>query len=237
MRQIVYELHTLLEKAGVRPPYVLVGQSFGAWPVRLYASTYPAEVAGMVLVEGGFDNPWRLASGGKLVRSAELATGKPIPPVNTSTPLRESDVPPEAMRQMKAGAEKSVPRANEPPRDKLPAAAQSMRTWALSRWQHYAAGFNPVEHEELAALRADRNSREYPLGSMPLVVMTRGLSDEDGPDGKSFTEERKKEHAELAKMSRAGKQVIATHSGHHIQIDEPELVASTIREVLAATRK
>src|ERR1041384_6815725 len=44
--QIVYELHTLLDKAGVKPPFVLVGQSYGGWLVRLYAFTYPAEVAG-----------------------------------------------------------------------------------------------------------------------------------------------------------------------------------------------
>jgi len=62
LRQVVYELHTLLGKAGVRRPYVLVGHSYGAWPVRLFASTYRAEVAGMVLVEGGFDNPWRRRS-------------------------------------------------------------------------------------------------------------------------------------------------------------------------------
>lgn len=237
MRQIVYELHTLLEKAGVRPPYVLVGHSFGAWPVRLYASTYPAEVVGMVLVEGGFDNPWRLTANGKQVRAAELATSKPIPAVNTSTPLRESDIPPAALRQMKAGAEQSAPQANEPPRDKLPAAAQTMRTWALARWQHVAAAVNPFEHEELAALRAKRTKSEYPLGDMPLVVMTRGISDEGGPDGKRLEEERKKEHGEVARLSRSGKQVIATRSGHHIQIDEPELVAASIREVLAAARK
>src|SRR5580765_7019136 len=36
MHQIVYELHTLLDKAGVPPPYVLVGHSYGGWLVRLY---------------------------------------------------------------------------------------------------------------------------------------------------------------------------------------------------------
>ena len=60
MHQIVYELHVLLDKAGVRAPYVLVGQSYGGWLVRLYASKYRSEVVGMVLVDGGFDNPWRM---------------------------------------------------------------------------------------------------------------------------------------------------------------------------------
>jgi pimeloyl-ACP methyl ester carboxylesterase len=80
MHQIAYELHVLLGKAGVRPPYMLVGHSYGGWLVRLYASKYRSDVAGMVLVEGGFDNPWRMVNG-KLVRAEELATGKPTPAV------------------------------------------------------------------------------------------------------------------------------------------------------------
>src|SRR5690349_5336558 len=62
-RQIVYELHTLLDKAGVKPPFVLVGQSYGGWLVRLYALTYPSDVAGMVLVDAGADDPWRMTKG------------------------------------------------------------------------------------------------------------------------------------------------------------------------------
>ena len=232
MRQVVYELHTLLERAAIKPPYLLVGHSYGAWPVRLYASTYPTEVVGMVLVEGGFDDPVRLTAEGKEVRSSELATGRQIPAISTK-PLKEADVPAQAMSAMKAGAEAAAARANEPPRDKLPVDAQRMRAWALGRWQHAAAAFNPFEAEELAALKADRTSRQYPLGDMPLVVMTRGLSDKDGPDGVKFAEERKREHALLAStLSRRGRQLIAARSGHHIQLDEPELVATAIRDVL-----
>src|SRR5215471_7273636 len=84
LRQIVYELHTLLNKGEVKPPLVLVGHSYGGWLVRPYASTYPAEVAGMVLVEAGADNPWRMLPDGKLTRSADLATGRPIPAVKVS---------------------------------------------------------------------------------------------------------------------------------------------------------
>src|SRR5688572_9722843 len=84
MHQLVSELHTLLEKAGERPPYVLVGHSFGGWLVRLYRTMYPADVAGMVLVEAGGDNPWRKTPEKGLVRSADLATAKAIPAVNTS---------------------------------------------------------------------------------------------------------------------------------------------------------
>src|SRR5262245_16172429 len=69
--QIVFELHTLLERAGVPRPLVLVGHSFGASLVRQYAATYPGDVVGMVLVEGGADDPWRVVPG-KRVRASQL---------------------------------------------------------------------------------------------------------------------------------------------------------------------
>lgn len=49
--QIVEELRALLRKAGVPAPYVLVGHSFGGLNVRLFASKYPKEVAGIVLID------------------------------------------------------------------------------------------------------------------------------------------------------------------------------------------
>jgi pimeloyl-ACP methyl ester carboxylesterase len=50
-KQIATELHTALQKAGVKPPYVLVGHSFGGIYVRVFAEMYPKEVAGMVLLD------------------------------------------------------------------------------------------------------------------------------------------------------------------------------------------
>jgi len=235
--QIVYELHTLLDKAGVKPPFVLVGHSYGGWLVRLYASTYPAEVAGMVLVEAGADNPLRMLPDGKLVRSADLATGRPIPAVKTSGPLRVSDIPPGALSQMRAGLPEAVKTANDPPRDKLPAEAQRMRTWALGQLGHVAAAVNPFENEELAGLSAERVKSQYPLGDLPLIVLTRGMPEEKGPAGTTREAEHRRDHETIAAMSRKGKLVIATHSGHHIQLDEPQLVIKSIREVLEAVRK
>lgn len=48
---MVNDLHNLLTNAGITPPYVLVGHSFGGMNARLYASKYPNEVVGMVLVD------------------------------------------------------------------------------------------------------------------------------------------------------------------------------------------
>ena len=45
------DLHTLLERAGVPGPYVLVGHSSGGPYVRVFAARYPDEIAGMVLLD------------------------------------------------------------------------------------------------------------------------------------------------------------------------------------------
>src|SRR5262245_50402638 len=50
-RDTVPDLHALLQAASVPGPYVLVGHSIGGVFVRLYASEYPDEVVGMVLVD------------------------------------------------------------------------------------------------------------------------------------------------------------------------------------------
>src|ERR687894_2673357 len=55
-RQIARELHTLLDNAGVRGPYVLVGHSLGGTNMQVYASQYPDEVAGMVLVDSALED-------------------------------------------------------------------------------------------------------------------------------------------------------------------------------------
>jgi len=50
--RIVDELHALLQGAGLSPPYVLGGWSIGGFDVRYYQKRYPADVAGLVTVDG-----------------------------------------------------------------------------------------------------------------------------------------------------------------------------------------
>jgi pimeloyl-ACP methyl ester carboxylesterase len=47
------DLHTLLRAAKQKGPYVLVAHSWGGLIGRLYASTYPDEVSGLVLLDAG----------------------------------------------------------------------------------------------------------------------------------------------------------------------------------------
>jgi pimeloyl-ACP methyl ester carboxylesterase len=48
----VDDLHGLVHALPVRPPFILVARSYGSLVARLYASRYPSDVAGLVLVDG-----------------------------------------------------------------------------------------------------------------------------------------------------------------------------------------
>ena len=57
------ELYSLLQKAGLRPPFILVAHSFGSYNAVMFAHKFPQEVAGLVLVDGLHtlsDFPFRL---------------------------------------------------------------------------------------------------------------------------------------------------------------------------------
>jgi pimeloyl-ACP methyl ester carboxylesterase len=56
--EMVEDLHALLEKTQIPPPYVLVGHSLGGFNVRVFAGRYPNEVAGMVLVDSSHPDQW-----------------------------------------------------------------------------------------------------------------------------------------------------------------------------------
>lgn len=80
MAQNVFELHGLLNAAGVKGPIILVGQSIGGLIVRMYTEQYPKEVAGLVLVDP--THPSSVLGSmkyGGWVRLREKATGKTIP--------------------------------------------------------------------------------------------------------------------------------------------------------------
>jgi len=236
MHQLVYELHTLLARAGETPPFILAGHSYGAVLVRQYAATYPAHVAGLVLIDGGDDDPLRMLANGTLVHASAMARGDTIPAVKTSGPLRENDIPPPAMEQIRAGLADARSHANDPPRDRLPPPAQLMRALALGTVKHVAAAVNPFDNEELAALRAERAGNRYPLGDRPLIVLARGRVDSEGPQSATVEAAHRQGLTQLATFSRRGRLIVVSRSGHHVHLEQPQVVVNAIRDVVHACR-
>jgi pimeloyl-ACP methyl ester carboxylesterase len=64
-RVIVEDLDRLLRAAPVSGPYVLVGHSLGGAHIRLYASRFPKDIVGMVLVDASHEDQYtRITSTG-----------------------------------------------------------------------------------------------------------------------------------------------------------------------------
>jgi len=50
-RHVAGRLHALLGEIGLKPPYVLVGHSWGGLLIRMFAAMYPADVSALVYVD------------------------------------------------------------------------------------------------------------------------------------------------------------------------------------------
>lgn len=237
MKQIAYELETALAKLGIKPPYVLAGQSFGGLLVRTFATQYPKEVAGMVLVDSTHEDT-KLNLNGKMQRMRELSEGRIIPPVQTSISAADKTLSADELQKIQEFLKQIGPPRINPPFNHLPPQIQQVRLWALAQPQHYAADDDPYWGEEFAEIYSGRRTGEYPLGDIPLIVLTRGKSEyPDTEVGRQLDEERKRMQLDLLRLSRNSKQIIAGVSGHHIQLDDPGLVIDAIREVVDSVRQ
>ncbi|MEX1199187.1 MAG: alpha/beta hydrolase [Methylophaga sp.] len=56
--RIAYELETLLARAEIKPPYVMVGHSFGGYNIRVFTANHPEKVKGMVLVDASHEDQY-----------------------------------------------------------------------------------------------------------------------------------------------------------------------------------
>jgi len=64
-KEVATELHTLLQKANITGPYVMVGHSFGGLYTLFFAHQYPDEVAGMVLLDSSYPDQWTSTPAGQ----------------------------------------------------------------------------------------------------------------------------------------------------------------------------
>src|SRR3954451_210167 len=92
-KAIVADMAAMLKAAHERGPYVIVGHSLGSFDARLFAFTYPAQVAGMVLVDPSADGQMKRMAAvvPKFIAANDAAYG-------VMRPCAESPRPPERDR-------------------------------------------------------------------------------------------------------------------------------------------
>jgi pimeloyl-ACP methyl ester carboxylesterase len=117
----VADLHALLNAAGEAGPYVLVGHSYGGLIVRLYASTYPEDVSGLVFVDALTDG----------LRDAETPEQWAIQRILMEGDIRESLVLYPALERIDPDLSFDQVRAAPPPRPLPMIVLSADRPWGL----------------------------------------------------------------------------------------------------------
>lgn len=145
---VAKDLHTLLERAQVPGPFVLVGHSSGAQYVRVFAGRYPELVAGMVLLDG---------------QPAEAFEGLPAFPAFYAVLRRVCALLPSLAR---LGVGRLLSHGGV---DGLPPASREMQRFSDSS----ARGARSLRDEVIELPTALAQARTFQsLGDRPLVVVT-----------------------------------------------------------------
>ena len=229
--QEAHDLGRLLKRAGEKGPYILVGQSAGGPIARLFQQEYPKQVAAIVFVDAAHEDG-RLFMNGKLIRPRDLSKDRPIPPVRDSVAdadkLTDSD-----RTQIRAIVQKyDIKGSIDPPFDKLPPDIQKLRLWALGQDSHFAAMDDEYGPEEGAFMYQKRHETAHPLGTLPVIVLTRSRNEYPKAVAEQMTKEHDAQQADLAELSENSKHIVVPDSGHHIQLDQPDAVVSAIDELV-----
>jgi len=204
------ELHALLQAADIAPPYVLVGHSMGGFDVRLYASLYRNQIAGMVLVDASHpDQENRFPPELKNMEGTWLRESE----------FLEYTMPFGIPRVMGLCDEDPVQRAAE---CNFHSAAESVAE--LKNFPESAAqtAVTPL------------------LGDLPLAVLShdpdKPSSDLPADVAKPVNDAWTKMQKELSQLSTRGTQVVAKNSAHYIQMDRPDVVIDAVRGVVDQVR-
>ncbi len=226
--RIVEELHSLLQRASIPPPYVLVGHSFGGLTMPLFAARYPRETAGMVLVDPVVPAEWNPPSekdrkqveiGSKVCRRATLLTRiGVIRFVEFLLTSRAKKLAGSAVRLISRGTPPESGSVSSPWFWNLPASERTMASvfWVQEKFcQTIASQLEnlPRSARQLAAQGIPSNK--------PLVILS----------AISTPANRREQHIAIAQRSPSGCYVLADKSSHWITQDQPGLVITAIHEV------
>jgi pimeloyl-ACP methyl ester carboxylesterase len=230
--QINLELRDALAKLGERGPFLLVGHSYGGPVMRTFATTYPHEVAGLVLVDASFEGQ-RVGIGGKAtMRLGDGAKGRSIPPPREE--MKESD---RAARH--ANTAPPQPEALDSMYKVLPPEQQKLQVWAQALAEIEDAENSQREWSGEYFAKMLATPQAGTLGAIPLVVLTRaegGYDNDLDVPAAQLENERKEGQARLAQLSTNSKQIIV-HSGHNMELEAPAEVSAAIRQVVEAVRR
>jgi pimeloyl-ACP methyl ester carboxylesterase len=209
MSQRVKELHTLLSRAGVPGPFVMVGHSYGGALVRLFAHDYSDQVVGLVRVDS----------------TEEILASNTHPQDAIKTQLA-------SLKPKKSESQFSITRvrlrndpvlaaACSPPAYVAETSDESLSMLGIRAEMRELGGPGALGDLPLAVISHGEPIDETPAGMLP----------------GQFEQQWQRAQERLAKLSSNSELVIAKHSSHNVQLSQPGLIVDEINLLVAAVRK
>ena len=220
---IVEELHTLLHKANLPAPYILVSHSFSGINARIFENKYPNEVAGIVLVDSSNEDQFaRLPKQTDWIsRLLNYRPGHPLLLAFTEFGVAR------IYNHITAGDE--LPQHLE---DMLVAKNSTIK-FVRTMIEEYS-----LFQSNLAYLK---NTYPKPIDK-PMIVITAGIKPHEkvcadrgldiGVCGGAYDTWQILQKELLTKSTKS-KQVIAEHSGHNAPLDAPEVIVKAVQDMLS----
>ena len=211
---IARDLHAVLEKARIAPPYVLAAHAIGAFHARVFRGFYPNEVAGMVLIDPtSEDLTINIHNHIELFRRAVLLAHEIMGDVGYMRLKRQPllELPKERFNQ------------------------QEWNELTILQWQTkslVAEGKEPplwVCGEQARAAGA--------FGEIPVIVLSAGIQDwEEDPMLAQDHALKLSLQQKIAALSSRGSRRIVGDSGHWIPFHAPNSVVSAVQEVVGTIK-
>lgn len=212
---IVKELHTALDGADIKGPYILVGHSLGGMYSRLFAQKYQNEVSGIVLIDARPEND---ANRTEPIYEKENPKSNPSP--FFSILLTES------------GAFRLFPNFLLTGRIEKEDRKDFVHIVASPKY------FRAVAEEGDLATSTENEIRNQKLGDIPVRVIARGQEQDltqfgiDKQANNLIEQSWQLGQREMLKISTNSQLIIAKKSEHMIIHTEPDLVIKVIEDLI-----
>lgn len=218
-RHMVEHLHRLLEKAGIKAPYIFAGHSIAGLIMRVYAGKYPEDVAGMVFIDASHPQIFKQLGLGdeyhdsvkNLYIAVKAAVNQGRSHHYIEAELAAFDDLPEIQRQLRQ-------QVNKP----------SRYDTALAEYKCFNKSARQAEY--------NKNLGDIPVVSITAPAQTDTSEFDAGLDTSHRMSVRTALHKELANLSSQGRHLIMDGADHHSIITKEEFAQDLADEILKVVR-
>jgi pimeloyl-ACP methyl ester carboxylesterase len=229
---MLQELRSLLSSAGLPGPFILVGHSFGGLLARVFASLYPDETAGLVLLDPVSVGAWancsecermRLQLGVKLARRGVWLARFGLVRAALGALLAGARWFPQLAARV-SGRQGSTALANLVGEvQKLPPEVWPMIQAHWSDPKCFVALAQYLDCLPYCAMHAAGVTVEH----IPTIILSASTA----------TKEEISERERWIRESSGGRHTIVQNSGHWLHLEHPDLVIEAIRELVSNSKE